>query len=172
MINFKSKTILFCDLDGTLIKTASGKTFPEDFTDFRIRKEVFEAIKKFNDKVSLRFIAIVTNQGGIPEYISKTDFETKIKTIAYALQRYTNVPVCMKYCASLDKNDKDRKPNVGMLDFFYKTSLGDTIFKKYEAIMIGDASGKEGQFSDSDKKTAENFRIDYIDVEDFIRMKL
>lgn len=23
--------------------------------------------------------------------------------------------------------------------------------------MIGDASGKEGQFSDSDKKTAENF---------------
>ena len=34
--------------------------------------------------------------------------------------------------------------------------------------MIGDASGKEGQFSDSDKKTAENFGIDYMDVEDFI----
>ena len=35
--------------------------------------------------------------------------------------------------------------------------------------MIGDASGKEGQFSDSDKKTAENFGIDYLDVEDFIK---
>ena len=34
--------------------------------------------------------------------------------------------------------------------------------------MIGDASGKEGQFSDSDKKTAENFGINYMDVEDFI----
>jgi hypothetical protein len=33
--------------------------------------------------------------------------------------------------------------------------------------MIGDASGKEGQFSDSDKKTAENFGIDYLDIEDF-----
>lgn len=27
---------------------------------------------------------------------------------------------------------------------------------------------KEGQFSDSDKKTAENFRIDYMDVDDFV----
>ena len=35
-------------------------------------------------------------------------------------------------------------------------------------LMIGDASGKEGQFSDSDKKTAENFSIDYMDVEDFV----
>ena len=34
--------------------------------------------------------------------------------------------------------------------------------------MIGDASGKEEQFSDSDKKTAENFGIDYIDVNDFV----
>ena len=38
---------------------------------------------------------------------------------------------------------------------------------KDEMLMIGDASGKEGQFSDSDKKTAENFGIDYLDVEDF-----
>lgn len=38
--------------------------------------------------------------------------------------------------------------------------------------MIGDASGKEGQFSDSDKQTAINFGIDYYDVNDFIKMKL
>lgn len=31
------------------------------------------------------------------------------------------------------------------------------------------ASGKEGQFSDTDKKTAENFGIDYMDVDDFVR---
>lgn len=35
--------------------------------------------------------------------------------------------------------------------------------------MIGDASGKEGQFSNTDKKTAENFGIDYLDVDDFVR---
>ena len=34
--------------------------------------------------------------------------------------------------------------------------------------MTGDVSGKESQFQDSDKKTAENFYIDYVDVNDFI----
>lgn len=34
--------------------------------------------------------------------------------------------------------------------------------------MIGDASGKQGQFSDTDRLTAENFGIDYMDVNDFI----
>ena len=38
--------------------------------------------------------------------------------------------------------------------------------------MIGNASGKEGQFSDSDKKTAENFGIDYMDVDDFVKTNL
>ena len=28
---------------------------------------------------------------------------------------------------------------------------------------------KKGDFSDSDKKTAENFDIDYIDVRDFLK---
>lgn len=40
--------------------------------------------------------------------------------------------------------------------------------EKSEMLMIGDASGKPGQFSDSDKKCAENFGIDYLDVEDFL----
>ncbi len=35
--------------------------------------------------------------------------------------------------------------------------------------MIGDASGKPNQFSSSDKDTAVNFGIDYIDVEDFVK---
>ena len=38
--------------------------------------------------------------------------------------------------------------------------------------MIGDASGKPGQFSDSDKRTAENFGIDYLDIEDFLKLNI
>lgn len=43
---------------------------------------------------------------------------------------------------------------------------------KQKSLMIGDASGKEGQFSDSDKKTAENFGIAYMDVNDFVNTDL
>lgn len=35
-MDYKNKKVLFIDLDSTLIKTISGKTFPEDITDFRV----------------------------------------------------------------------------------------------------------------------------------------
>lgn len=44
MINFENKKVLFIDLDGTLIKTVSGKTFPEDITDFKIQLPVLDKI--------------------------------------------------------------------------------------------------------------------------------
>ena len=67
----------------------------------------------------------------------------------------------------MDKADPRRKPNTGMLENFYKYAC---VKNKAECIMIGDASGKPGDFSDSDKKCAENFGIDYIDVRDFLEL--
>ena len=56
-----------------------------------------------------------------------------------------------------------------MLEYLTELYFGDDFHNiKQKSLMIGDASGKEGQFSDSDKKTAENFGIDYMDVNDFI----
>ena len=55
MINFENKKVLFIDLDSTLIKTISGKTFPEDITDFRIRLPVLnKVIEKFPTPVKGR----------------------------------------------------------------------------------------------------------------------
>ena len=67
----------------------------------------------------------------------------------------------------MDKADPRRKPNTGMLENFYKYAC---VKNKAKCIMIGDASGKPGDFSDSDKKCAENFGIDYIDVRDFLEL--
>lgn len=178
-MNLREKRILFTDLDGTLIKTASGKTFAEDCTDFRIRKDVLDKIRWMLD---LEYVLVVTNQGGIPEYISKQDFETKLDAILYFLNQYLCYDItvdgkhsCPKwiagtYCASLDKTDSMRKPNTGMLQKLLSEEIigQNKHFTKSEMLMIGDASGKDGQFSDSDKKCAENFGIDYLDVEDFL----
>lgn len=163
-MNLNEKKILFADLDGTLITTASGKTFAEDCTDFRIRKDVLDKIKTI--KGTLICVNIVTNQGGIPQYVSKEDFETKLTAIRYFVAGYTDVSCYSYYCASLNKDDCRRKPNTGMLKEAWNEWLSS--YGKEDALMIGDASGKPGQFSDSDKKCAENFGIDYLDVEDFL----
>ena len=171
----KKYKFLFCDLDGTLTKTVSGKTFAEDVTDFRIRKEVLDKVKELNETSKLAFIAIVTNQGGIPQYVSENDFYAKLTAIKTFVCQYTKVPmVVADYCVSLDADNEYRKPNTGMLSrvvsSYEKTFAGK--FTPDKALIIGDATGKPGQWSDTDKKTAENFGIDYMDVEDFANVKL
>ena len=170
-LNLKSKRVLFIDLDSTLIKTISGKKFPEDISDFRIQLPVLDKIAEHLP--NLKFVFIVTNQGGIGKYFTECDVETKL----VAITRFVNLYLAdhlenelliadYEYCSSMNKEDIRRKPNVGMLEVLCcKYSLMDG---KNDKLMIGDASGKPGDFSDSDKKCAENFGIDYIDVRDFL----
>lgn len=156
----KNYKILFSDLDGTLIKTKSGETFPKDIWDMELRFDVLDAIKKLNPK----YVFIVSNQGGIESgFVEELSFRYKIDYVTECVKSYCNTEADYNYCKSNDKQDKYRKPNTGMLDTFIRDED-----KKF-SLMIGDASGKEGQFSDTDKKTAENFGIDYIDVDDFVR---
>ena len=176
MINFENKKVLFIDLDSTLIKTISGKTFPEDITDFRIQLPVLDKI--IEKLISLDCFFIVTNQGGIGTYYTKKDIETKLESIKVFCQEYLEdhynlnsdeyILTDYEYCDSMDKTNNRRKPNTGMLEVI----VGDTMdsYNKSQMLMIGDASGKEGDFSDSDKKCAENFGIDYIDVRDFLEL--
>ena len=190
-MDISEKRILFFDLDGTLIKTASGKKFPEDVTDFRIRKDVLDQLSNILHKYtkSIKFICIVTNQGGIPEYVSAKEFNAKMYAISKFIEMYIGTPdiVFDEVCTSNDPEDIMRKPNTGMLEksvydaygfllaeyhHIYTREQFDKDYGKENMVMIGDASGKPGDFSDSDKKCAENFGIDYIDVEDFINLKI
>ena len=162
----KNKSVIFCDLDGTLIETISGETFPKGIWDMKIKFDVLDAIKKLNPE----YILIVSNQGGIESgFVNELDFCTKLTYIVISICRYCRCKCYTLYCRTNDKSDPYRKPNVGMLESLLEEYVGDDFdYIKQKSLMIGDASGKEGQFSDSDKKTAENFCIDYMDVEDFV----
>lgn len=166
----ENKEIIFCDLDGTLIETISGEPFPKGIWDMQIKFNVLDAIKKLNPK----YILIASNQGGIESgFVHSLNFRIKSEYIARAIWEYSGCECYAMYCESNDKLDPYRKPNPGMLYSLLENHVGDDIgYIKSVSLMIGDASGKKGQFSDSDKKTAENFGIDYIDVNDFIKALL
>ena len=162
----KKYDVIFSDLDGTLINTISGETFPKGIWDMKIRFEVLDKIKE----VKPEYLLIVSNQGGIESgFVDAHDFHVKSEYIARAISEYCDCKCYAMYCTTNNKSDSHRKPNIGMLESLLEKYVGDDFdYIKQKSLMIGDASGKEGQFSDSDKKTAENFGIDYMDVNDFI----
>ena len=164
----KEYEVIFADLDGTLIDTISGETFPKGIWDMQIRFEVLDKIKEIKPK----YLLIVSNQGGIESgFVDAINFRAKSEYITRAICEYCGCECYGMYCETNDKSDLYRKPNTGMLHSLLEKYIGDDFDHiKQKSLMIGDSSGKDGQFSDSDKKTAENFGIDYMDVEDFINM--
>ena len=162
----KKYNVIFSDLDGTLINTISGETFPKGIWDMQIRFEVLDAIKILHPQ----YVLIVSNQGGIEGgFVDEYNFCIKLDYVSRVICEYCDCKCYAMYCKTNDKSDPYRKPNTEMLHSLLEKYVGDDFdYIKQKSLMIGDASGKEGQFSDSDKKTAENFSIDYMDVEDFV----
>lgn len=162
----KKYDIIFSDLDGTLINTISGEQFPKGIWDMQIRFEVLDAIKSLHPQ----YVFIVSNQGGIENgFVDEDNFRVKLDYVIRAIREYCGCKCYGVCCITNDKLNPRRKPNTGMLEYLlekYAWNYSNNI--KQKSLMIGDASGKEGQFSDSDKKTAENYCIDYMDVEDFV----
>ena len=161
---------LFIDLDGTLITTRSGSTFPQGIWDMELRLDVLDAIKALQPE----FVGVVTNQGGIEAgHVDIDSFIIKINYICTAVEEYTGVLTDYALCVTNNPNHTDRKPNTGMLQRL-NCIHGDDSGNRYgpwpveECLMVGDASGLEGQWSDSDRRTAEKYGCDYMDVEEFI----
>lgn len=166
----KKYLYLFADLDGTLIETLSGETFPKGIWDMKFKFDVLDAIKKMNPKI----ILIASNQGGIElGYLTNEEFQAKRQYICKSIEAYCEIPCFGTYCDSNDPKCFNRKPNIGMIQTLASICLGaslEDIVK--DSLMIGDASGKEGQFSASDKNTATNCGMEYMDVQDFCKQYL
>jgi bifunctional polynucleotide phosphatase/kinase len=159
--NLHKRRVLFMDLDDTLIVTISGKTFPVDEYDWEFKPGILDSIVNYRPT----WIHIVTNQGGIAAgYIDEEKFLQKMGNILFQLKKDTWTEDSFEMCTSLDRTDKFRKPNPGMVNrFITMHNLASD-----ECLMVGDASGKFGDFSDSDKECARRAGIKYMDVDDFI----
>lgn len=174
-IDIKSKRILLFDFDGTLIETASGNTFATDLTDMRIKMDVVNKALDLMQENGVKVFAIVSNQGGVEAgFVSGADIEAKIE---YVLRSVHDLAVKRgirgvlyekRLCYSNDEQDP-----IMIDDILMKCK--DTVMRgmnfsqlKGCSLMVGDASGLPGQFSDSDKVCAEKAGVDYMDVIQFL----
>lgn len=165
IVEFFNQKVILCDLDGTLIVTKSGEKFPKDYDDWKFKPLIRDAIVEYNP----RYIFIISNQGGIAEgFVDKAKFDVKFHKIIDEIKTWGNFIVDGIYSESNNSEDYYRKPNIGMVEFFRFDYVDGYDFNLRDALMIGDASGKKGQFSDSDFQCAKNAGIKYCDVDDFI----
>jgi len=137
------------DLDGTLVKTKSRHVFPRYVADYEFLPNV---IKKLTDLK--RPIIIITNQGGRNKRLINARLQ-KIYTDLLKLRPDITMFVAHAY-------DKYRKPNTGIWDEYISAYSTNPIF-------IGDALGREGDFSDSDALFAKNIGATIITPEEFFK---
>ncbi len=168
----KRYKVLFCDLDGTLIEPKTKNRFPEGIWDMQFKFNVFEAIKRMQPEC----IFIVANQGAVGQYFTEEQFESKIDYVLNCLVSYIesneyNVKFYDSiYCASNNKEDQFRKPNIGMLEYVCNAFRLYSNYTKDDMLMIGDASGLKENPSKIDVECASNFEIHYCDVNEFTKI--
>jgi bifunctional polynucleotide phosphatase/kinase len=143
------------DLDGTIIKTKSGRRFPKDMNDWQL---INDSIKiKLSSLIDNGYtIVIFTNQKNLEKRLGIEAFRKKCKNI----QTELGVPMVF-YVALI--NNYMRKPFPGMLEVYNnnnKISLKDSFY-------VGDAWSKTECFSDSDLCFAKNCNLSFYKAEEF-----
>jgi len=145
---FKPKIAAF-DYDQTLVKPKSTAPFPKDENDWELLHDNIPQIFKYlidNDYA----IVIFTNQSK-PWKINH--IKNSLSSLNYPL--YIN-------CAY---KKELHKPNPFMFTSFLDLYSGN--FDKNSSFFVGDALGRKGDFSDSDKVFAENIGIKIYSPEEF-----
>ncbi|CAZ79331.1 unnamed protein product [Tuber melanosporum] len=157
------------DLDSTLITTESGNVFAKTATDWKWWSPcVPDTLRKLHDDGYI--IVIFTNQGFLKQPKKDSSNLTKFKLKLAAVLDSLDIPVTV-YAATA--NDRYRKPRVGMweemVDDYDLDAHGVDLDASY---LVGDAAGRDGDHSDSDRHWAANVGIGFRTPEEFFLGKM
>ncbi|OBT59866.1 hypothetical protein VE03_10555, partial [Pseudogymnoascus sp. 23342-1-I1] len=157
------------DLDSTLIETKSGKLHAENSNDWRWWHPTLPT--KLRSLVSeAHNLIIFTNQGRLTtatgdEAPESLVFKGKLEAIGKDL----GVPFTV-YAACA--NDAYRKPRGGMWDYMRDKDFASMDFGldglTGDAFFVGDAAGRENDFSDCDRHFCDNLGITFFTPEEFL----
>ena len=140
------------DLDHTLLRPKNNRVFPLNKNDWELlyKKEISVLHKLHNEDYK---IVIFTNQGGISKG------KTKLNNIIYKIDAFINkIGIPIDYMIAYEYNEY-RKPNIGMWNIYKKYSMKRILRKN--SFYCGDAAGRYKDFSDNDKKFADNIGIQF-----------
>ncbi|CAN0423965.1 unnamed protein product, partial [Pylaiella littoralis] len=154
------------DMDGTLIKTKSGKRFGDAKDDWRLwHGSIPVVLRKWYDRGYK--VAIISNQMGVGTgKVDQKMLQAKVRLVVEAL----GVPV-EAYLACHD--DYYRKPRLGCWDLLSTSHNGGLDVEKEACLYVGDAAGRPKQgtykkdFSAGDLKLALNAGIPFQTPEQF-----
>jgi bifunctional polynucleotide phosphatase/kinase len=146
------------DLDGTLICPKNGKKFPkkDDSSDWEFAyPSVVKDLRKLSQKNYS--IAIVTNQ----KKLNLEVWQEKLWKVAQELQ-------CPFQILVARGDDQYRKPCIGFEEHLFNRICKDP--KRNDTFFCGDAAGRKGDHSDTDRKFAINLGIQFYTPEElFLR---
>ena len=176
-----SVNVAFFDADSTLRITKSGSLSPNSPKDYIILPNVINSLAKLSKQGYL--IVIVSNQGGIPKFVSLEKAESSFQ---YLIRDLSNNGAKVHYFDFAENYDENRKPNIGMAKRFEQALKQHGAFvNKENSFMVGDAAykkamkdqpaelrpdGREGiNFSNSDRLFAENYGVRFIEPQFFFK---
>lgn len=147
---------LFFDLDYTLIKPKSKNKFPKDKEDWEF---IYNSNIKLKEEYNKNNIIIFTNQSKLNTNDKINDFKYKIENIINTLNIDIQVYISLK-------DDKYRKPLWYMFNKMLELN-NITNIDKTKCLYIGDAGGREKDFSNYDLLFAYNIGITYQTPEEY-----
>lgn len=150
-----SRNLYMFDLDGTLITTKSGNKFPKSSKDWQWLDD--SVIKKLRSLTldDRAFIVIISNQKAAKTNESKRRLvRDKLRGVFKVLSAELpdNTSLCVY--GAMDSN-RFRKPSTGIFEDHLEKFVGHDS----KLIYVGDAAGRENDFSDSDRKLAYNIQL-------------
>jgi DNA 3'-phosphatase len=182
-VNGKMK-VAFFDADSTLRIAPSGSPSANSVDDVMKLPDVADKIAELDRQGYL--VVIVSNQAGVPRYVSMEVADGALMRIR-ELVREENPKAIIHYHDFAETITEDRKPGIGMalrLERLLKEKFGtETIIDKENSFMVGDAAykhsengqpaerrpdGREGMdMSNSDRLFAVNYGIKFFEPADF-----
>jgi bifunctional polynucleotide phosphatase/kinase len=149
-------SVLAFDLDYTLIKPKGRSKFPKDSADWKWIDGAKEKLQMIH-AAGTRMV-IFSNQGGIRDKKTTSDiFVAKLRMLFEDL----DFPILVFAAIS----NEYRKPSPKMFEYFKDNYMSDVT----SGAFIGDAAGREDDFSDSDRKFALNCKLLFKTPEEYLR---